>query len=125
MLPQMLSGMFSGSDDEGITPPETTPSGEATPVEGNDVVGSQENQLTPQEKKDKVVKCIQAKIPRFEANSPYLDKLVANYDVYKDVYKLSDDDMTTRLCAYYNALISHDVQQTYGVRKRCRTVVHL
>ena len=116
MLPQMLAGMFSGSGIKDSTPTnDSVPANDSAQVSESGGVGSGQEELLKEEKIDTVVKLIQTKKPNFPANSAHIDKLVSNYDLYRDIYKLSDEDLVTRLCSYYDALISHDVQQYYGV----------
>jgi hypothetical protein len=107
MLPQMLAGgMSSIKSEESVD--------ETMPVDESDGL-NRKDELTPEQKADKVVNYIQTQRTGFNKNSKYINELVSKYDLYKKVHAdWSDNQIAERLNLYLKALEWHDKELELG-----------
>lgn len=108
------SGSSVKSTDKNSDETSAVPLGKGKDAPPENVENDNEENLSLEEKKNKVVELITTKRTDFNAESEFLDDLVSKYDLYKSCHDWEEDKIADRLNLYLKALEAHKTELKYG-----------
>ncbi len=108
------SGSSVKSTDKNSDETSAVPLGKGKDAPPENVENDNEENLSLEEKKNKVVDLIKTKRKDFNAEPEIMKDLVSKYDLYKSCHDWDEDKIADRLNLYLKALEAHKTELKYG-----------